>query len=320
VATRTKKLHEVGYIKYSGRDVERGVIDAGSAGSALLGLDEALRYFNLQQSPDFGALQYDIPVKTKAGSWEALVLGGLAVVGTTFALGYAKKAGEKMAENDFKEVGLGDVLAKSMDAMKTLARVIKHTRRPSGWENARFAMDNPTAKVCVQNDRGEELLVPADYFRWYQSMPPRLLLRMTSVVRSQRILTIGLAGDQPDDEVVVLERDKPLFDTANDEEIEGEQLFPELVHGRTATLEGRLIRGSEASNTVGLEYQGHVINCTPARGNIRQYKPALFLRCRVTGEINRLTKSRFVIDRRPTLIVQKVVPLERDTQASLFEA
>ena len=168
MATRKRKLQEVGYIKFTGRDVERGVIDAGGAGSALLGLDETLRFFNAQQSPDFASLQYEIPVQTRPGSWEAVVLGGIAAlgaVGGALALGYAKKAGEKMAENDFKEVGMKDVLRKSMDAMKTLAKVVKHTRRSQGWETARFAMHSADAQVAILNDRGEELLIPAEYFR-----------------------------------------------------------------------------------------------------------------------------------------------------------
>lgn len=320
MATRTVEYEDVGYIKYSGTDVELGIIDAGSAGSALTGLDEALRFFNTQQSPDFAGLQYDIPVQTRAGSWEAVVLSfAVAFVGA-FALGYAKKAGEKLAENDFKEIGLKDVLKKSMLAMQTLAKIIMHTRRSRGWETSRFAMDSPQAQVLVLNDRGEELAVPADFFRWCQQMPPRLLMKMTSVVRTQRVLIIGVAGEEPDGEVVVEERDKPLFDDSADDEIEEEVLFPELVHGSTASLEGRLIRGSEASNSVGLEYQGHVINCVPSHGNIRQYKPALFLRCRVIGRITRQTKSRFVADRRPSLIVEKVITLESDTQQSLFDA
>jgi hypothetical protein len=181
-------------------------------------------------------------------------------------------------------------------------------------------MDAPDAQVAVLNDKGQELLVPAEYFRWYQQMPPRLLVRMTTVVRSERVLSIGVAGEAPDEAVQVLERDKALFENDTDEELDDEVLFPELVHGKTATLEGRLIRGSEASNSVGLEYLGHVLNCVPAKGNVRQFKPALFLRCKVTGRVNRLTKSRFVADRRPTLIIERVVPLEKDTQGSLFEA
>ena len=323
MATRKRALTEVGYIKYTGEDAERGVIDAGSAGSALLGLDETLRYFNTQQSPDFASLDYDIPVQTRSGSWEAVVLGALAtagVVGAAFATGYAKKAGEKIAENDFKDVTMKQVLQKSMSALKTLAKVVKHTRQARGWENARFAMEGQDAQIMLLNDKGEELLVPAEFFRWYRDMPPRLLMRMTSVVRTKRVLHIGMSGDTGTDEVVVTEREKSLFDEAPDDDNDGEQLFPELVHGQTVDLEGRLIRGSEASNSVGLEYQGHIVNCVPAKGNVRQYKLALFLHCKVSGRVNRHAKNRFVADRRPTIILDRVVPLERDVQGSLFDA
>jgi len=318
VSSEDQEYEDVGYIKYSGKDVERGVIDAGSAGSALTGLDEAIRFFNRQQSPDFATLQYDVPVQTRAGSWEAVVMGSALAVGGAFALGYAKKAGEKLAENDFKDIGLKDILKKSMTAIQTLAKVVKHTRRARGWKTARFVLDDPTSTVLIVNDKGEELPVPMEFYRWFQQLPPRLLIRMTSVIRTERVLSIGIARSEKIDEVHVNEEDKPLFDDTQDEEEDENILFPELVHGQDVRLEGRLIRGNEASNTAGLEYQGHVINCVPAYGSVRQYKAALFLRCKVEGRITRHAKSRFVADRRPTLIVEKVVPLETDPQLGLF--
>ena len=318
MSSEDQEYEDVGYIKYSGKDVERGIIDAGSAGSALTGLDEAIRFFNRQQSPDFATLQYDVPVQTRAGSWEAVVMGSALAVGGAFALGYAKKAGEKLAENDFKDIGLKDILKKSMTAIQTLAKVVKHTRRARGWKTARFALDDPTGTVLIVNDKGEELPVPMEFYRWFQQLPPRLLIRMTSVIRTERVLSIGIARSEKIDEVHVNEEDKPLFDDTQDEEEDENILFPELVHGQDAQLEGRLIRGNEASNTAGLEYQGHVINCVPAHGSVRQYKVALFLRCKVEGRITRHAKSRFVADRRPTLIVEKVVPLETDPQLGLF--
>lgn len=133
-----EQYEELGFVKYSGKNLVNGVIDAGSAGSALMGLDEAVRYFNSQQSPDFTKLHYDVPVLTRTGSWEAVVVAAGAAVGGAFVLGYAKKAGEKLAENDFKDVGLKHALKKSMDALQTLAKLIKHTRRPRGWDRVRI--------------------------------------------------------------------------------------------------------------------------------------------------------------------------------------
>lgn len=318
MSIENRKYEEVGFIKYFGEGLVDGIIDAGSAGSALVGLDEAVRFFNGQQSPDFGAMQYDIPVQTRAGSWEAIVLGGVAAVGGAFALGYAKKAGEKLAENDFKDIGLKDALSKSMAALQTLAKLIKHTRRPRGWELARIDPTMSIDTVIITNDSGNELKVPVEFYRWYQQMPPRLLIKMTSVVRTDRVLTIGAIQDRESEEVTITEVEKPLFENLEIDEIEEETLFPDLIHGATVSLEGRMIRGNEASNSVGLEYLGHVINCIPSHGSVRQYKSALFLSCRVHGQISRHSKNRFVADRRPTLIIDRVIPLETDAQGGLF--
>lgn len=307
MSIETEQFEDLGFVKYSGESLVNGVIDAGSAGSALVGLDEAVRFFNSQQSPDFAELQYDIPVQTRAGSWEAVLVAG-AAVGGAFALGYAKKAGEKLAENDFKDIGLKDALKKSMAALQTLAKLVKHTRRARGWDRVRVEPSLGQETVLVANEKGEELPVPLEYFRWYQQVPPRLLTRMTSVVRANRVLTIGVIKAAGTDEVTIVEEEKPLLDQLQEDEFEEDILFPELIHGAKARLEGRLIRGSQASNSVGLEYMGHIINCVPAQGSVRQYKPALFLRC----------KNRFVADRRPTLIVDRVVPLESDGQLGLF--
>lgn len=312
------EYENIGSIRYSGADVTYGVIDAGSAGSALLGLDEAVRYFNGQQAPELAGIRYDVPVRTQAGSWEAVVLASLGVGAGTFALSYLKKAGEKMAEKDFKEFGLGDVLKKSMAAIQTLARLVKHSRRARGWNQVQAVVGPDQTSVAITNDRGETLLVPLEFYRWYLNLPPRLLARMTSVVSEGRILTISVPSENPQEDVVIEPNDKALFEDTEDDDLEEEVLFPELIHGQTFILEGRLIRGNEASNSVGLEYQGHVLNCIPDHGSVRQYKMALFLQCIVEGRVNRHSKNRFVAERRPTLILSKVQPLERDSQSDLF--
>jgi hypothetical protein len=318
VPIEPQKYEEVGFVKYSGKGMQSGVIDAGSAGSALVGLDEALRFFNTQQSTDLAALSYDIPVQTRAGSWEAIVLGLAATTGGAFALGYAKKAGEKLAENDFKDVGLTHVLKKSMSALQWLAVLTKHTRKSRDWNIERIEPVGTVDMAVVLNAQGQELPVPLEYVHWFHKMPPRLLLKMTSVVRSDRALTIGAIDGAKIEQITIVEEDKPLFDSLGVDDIEEALLFPELAHGTKAQLVGRLIRGSEASNSVGLEYEGHVINCIPESGSIRQYKPALFLRCKVEGQVTRHSKHRFVADRRPTLIVTRVIPLEADGQLGLF--
>lgn len=308
---------EIGFIKYAGGSVGHGIIDAGSAGHALIGLDDALRYFNSQQSPELAQWDYGIPVRTQAGSWEAVVLGAGAVAGA-FALGYAKKAGEKMAENDFKSMGLGDVLRKSMAALQGFIKLVKHTGKKKGWDTADLVWKEAKGEVGLRNSAGEVLFIPIDFLKWYAALPPGLLSKLTSVVADDRTLTIGVNTPTGLDTVTVSDAEKVLF---KDESVETEEaaLFPELEHGSLVRLKGKLIRGSEASNSVGLEYEGHVINCVPEAGKVRQFKRALFLKCVVEGRVTRHTKNRFVADKRPTIILSRVSPIEQDDQSDLFD-
>lgn len=308
---------EIGFMKFSGDAVPSGIIDAGSAGMALVGLDEAIRFFNERQSPEFAKAEYQVPVRTTEGSWVAWILGIAAAGGGAFALGYLKKAGEKMAENDFKEVGLKDVLKKSADAIQHLIKLVKHTRLMRGWDTKNVLWKNNNSEIGILNAQGEPIYLPVEYFRWYSSLPPRLISKITTVIAQERTLSFGVRRDGEFEEVSVTVEEKAYF--AEDElEIEEDYLFPDLKHGDQVKLEGKLTRGNASSNSIGLEYEGHILNCVPERGSIRRFKPALFLRCVVEGEITRLTKQRMVGEKKPTIIIRNVTPLERDDQYDLF--
>lgn len=99
----------------------------------------------------------------------------------------------------------------------------------------------------------------------------------------------------------------------NSEEDEQEEIiFPELIHGEIMQLEGKLIRGNEKTNSLGFEYKGVILNCHPTKGSIRQYKSSLFLKCKIDCYIDRHSKSEFIYDKKPTLYLERVEPLEID--------
>lgn len=304
----------IGFIKYFGDQVPAGIIDAKSAGTALIGLDEAVRFFNEKQSPEFARLEYEIPVQTQEGSWMALLLAPIAVVGYS----YLKKAGEKMAENDFKDTGLKDAFKKSLSALQHLVKLVKHTGMLSGWDMTTILWRNQNTEAGIPNSQGEILYVPAEFLGWYSSAPIGLVRRITVVIRSERTLSIGIKNGYKFDEVTVSESEKELFNGVQPMEDDEELLFPELEHGRPVKLEGKLIRGNEAANSMGLEYKGHVLNCIPNAGNVRRFKSALFLRCIVEGVVTRLAKQHTIAEKRPTIILHKVTPLEHDDQHALF--
>ena len=68
------KQEGVGYISYEWEGAPSGVIDAYAGGEALLGIDEAVRFFNRQQNRGFASSSYEIPVYTGEGSWLAIVM------------------------------------------------------------------------------------------------------------------------------------------------------------------------------------------------------------------------------------------------------
>lgn len=305
---------EVGFIKYDGKAVAPGVLDAGKAGMALTGLDELLRFFNSKQAAELAKAEYDVPVRIREGSWEAVVIAGLSV----FAMAYLGRAGNEMAKKDFEGVGLKDVFRKSLEAAVHLVRLVKHTSKLKGWllENVRWRNNN--SEVGIPNSQGQFEYFPAEYVQWYATMPPHFVKKIAEVVEEERTLTVGVFqnGVVFEEKITVLE--KRIFTGELIEESDEEFLFPELEHGMNVKLEGRLVRGNADTNSIGLDYQGHNLNCVPEHGSIVQYKPALFLRCMVEGRVSRLTKSHYIADRRPTIIIQRVTPIENDAQQKLL--
>ena len=96
----------IGYLKYSGQIVDSGFFDARKSAQALLGFDEAIRFFVGEQNPDLKNVDFELPVEVRKGSWEILIPGTigqwvLTSVGA-MAAAYLAVAGKKMAENDVK--------------------------------------------------------------------------------------------------------------------------------------------------------------------------------------------------------------------------
>jgi hypothetical protein len=310
-------MKEIGYLKYKGDLVKSGLIDAKTAGNALVGLDEAIRYFNEKQSPEFSALDYQIPVKIEEGSWIAMVMATLGAGVGAFALGYLKKAGEKMAENDFKDIGLGDVFKKSIDAFQSLLRLSKHTKKDRDWDLTKVHITNDRKLIGIPNEQGEIIYIPYDYMNWFKNFPHSIIPKMTDSINDERELIIGLKNDDEPEEVVITKQDKHIFSKV-EEEIYDDILFPEFKHGDNIRLEGKLRRGNESSNSLGFEYKGHMINCIPESGTVVKFKEALFEKCVIVGTISRYSKNHKIFDKRPTIIISHVVQLNDQSQHSLF--
>jgi hypothetical protein len=313
----------LGYLKYSGEMVDSGFFDARKSAQALLGFDEAIRFFVGAQNPDLKNVDFEMPVQVRKGSWEVSIPGSieqwvLTSVGV-MATAYLAMAGKKMAENDFKNIGLRDIFRKSLEGIQWLIRIGKHLGdlKQKKFYKVKFRNDNQ--EIGLPNASGEILFVPIFFFDLFQSSNPKILSKIAELVENQRLLTIGVFGkDGEPVEEPLSRRFRHVF-TQEDTEPE-DVLFPELKHGQIVSLEGNVTRGNETSNSLGFRYEGHILFCEPEKGSIKRFKSALFEKARIHGTISRADTFGGYNAKRPKIIFNQIESIEEENnQPSLFK-
>lgn len=290
---------QIGFAKYSGKLVEDGFMDARKSAQALLGFDEAVRFFIYQQNPKLKLEDFEFPVKVEKGSW-TIVVGAIIAA-------YGIKAAQKMAEKDFDDVGLTDVLKKSLNGIQWLIKIGKHLGDLTikKFNNAKFKDNNQ--QIGIQNSEGEYLYVPKEFLDFYVSANPSLLKKMSELIEDERTLSIGVVDGETIVEETVTKKYKRIF--AHETKDEDALILPELIHGRQVVLDAEVTRGNEVTNTVGIQYGGHVITGIPTEGSIVRFKPSLFLNSRVHGQVLRDSDSK-----RPKIIVDRIEPNETEDE------
>lgn len=311
----------IGFVKYEGKRLESGAFDARKSARALVGFDEALRYFILIQAPGLRDTEFEIPVRIEKGSWIATIPSDIS---TLFELGlgiaataYVTNAAKKMAEKDFDGVGFKDIFKTSLEAIKWVARIGKHLggldqRR---FENVKFTEDNEL--IGIPNDTGDYLYLPVKYLELYANCNPKILEKLATNVDAETILSIGVVADGAIDQETITERDKSIF-AEDEEELTDELLFPELVHGAPVVLTGEVTRENKTSQSMGFKYQGHILTAYPETRNIVPYKPMLFETCRLVGVVDRIDEKGRIGAKRPKLIFGSLEPITGQTR-DLFD-
>ncbi len=298
--------NQIGFAKYSGKLVDDGYMDARKSAQALLGLDEAVRFFVYQQDPDQKVEGFEFPVRVTKGSW-TIVIGAIVTA-------YGIKAAQKMAENDFKELGLSDLIKKSLKAIQWVIRIGKHLGDLTikKFENVKF--ENNNELIGIRNSEGEYLYVPKSYFDFYIGTNPSLLKKLCELVEDERALSIGVIDGDSVEEEVVTRKYRQVF--TREVDLVDDTVLPELVHEQNVIIEAEVTRGNETSNTIGIRYSGHIITGHPEHGSIVKFKPSLFLLCKVYGQVFRDADSK-----RPRILVSRIEPLESDSdKGDLFES
>lgn len=316
-----KEEKYLGYLKYDGEMVDEGFMDARKSAQALLGFDEAVRFFMFQQSPDLRKTDFELPVRVKKGSFVIAIpelVELIKIAGGAMVTAYGIQAAQKMAERDFENFGLKDAFRKSLLAIQWIMKIGKHLGDMAIKKFVDVKFKDNNELIGIRNSEGEYLYVPREFLEFYAATPPKLLAKISELIEEQRVLSIGVYQDGELVEETVTKKYRKIFtqETEEQEEI----LFPELMHGQNVVLEGEVTRGNEMSNTIGFGYRGHILTCIPEYGSIVEFKPALFLKCRIHGSISRLDDKGKLNAKRPKIIFRYIEPLTNDTkESSLFD-
>lgn len=303
--------------KFEGKLVEGGVLDAKAASRALAGIDSSIKFFVAQEIPELVAVDIPIPVKVQDGSWEALIptdlLAWIKTVGGIAATTYLATAAKKLAEHDFKDKGIKDVLRGAIDCIQWLIKIGKHVRHLA-LRNLKSAKLDMEGFIGLLNEAKEVLYVPLAIFRRIQNCPKQILSDLASVVEVERSLRISILNSPTAVSVEISRTERFIFfDESDDTEI----LFPNLVHGQQVELDGVVTRGNEMANTIGFFYDGHVLTCSPRTGNIVRFKTHLFLTCKIFGVISREDRKGDITENRPKIIFEDLQVIADKSQMLL---
>jgi len=322
----------IGYLKYTGKSVEDGLLDIRKSAEALLGFDEILRYFLLKEDPSLTKIDFEIPIRIRKGSWDALIPDIIEKILSPEGILYLYAANtiRKAANDGFFETGIvKDVKKTFQNALIAIQWSIKLATHigsfvKSKFDNVRIFKENNETYLEILNQNNEKLKVPKKYADLYANCPENLFSKNAKIIEKDRILEFGIFEDGQEKKVTVSEKEKYIFYTQDDGE---EIVLPELKHGQYVELEGEITRATENTNTIGFRYKEHTLFCKPEKGSIAKFKNKiisseighLFPKVKILGQVDRADKNGEFKEKKPQIIFTEIKPLKNvENDPSLF--
>lgn len=267
-------MEYIGYVKYQGPHIKDGLFGARDAAIALNGFDEVFRYFLIKEAPEIATLKFDLPVKIREGSWEIAVpeniadlitiknaIGGL--VFTTLTAYFTTTATIAAKNGLINTPAVKDTISifqKTFQVIQWMIRLVSHMK------DFRKKFDHAKLKdakiVAITNDDGEVLEVPLEILMLMEKCPKNLFSKLASIVSASQELEIGVNNAGNIETVRITETTRRFFYV----EDEKEKILPELIDGEEVTLTGVVTRANESSQSIGFQYNGHILTCKPQTG------------------------------------------------------
>tara|TARA_R110000850_G_scaffold243177_2_gene368030 strand:+ start:31 stop:978 length:948 start_codon:yes stop_codon:yes gene_type:complete len=305
----------VGILKFDGKLIVEGAIDLKTAGESLIGLNEALNFFIKKEHPEFNEIELEIPVQIRKGSWEAIISEIFTehywkIASVFLANKYLGTALGEMAKHDFKNIGFTDLIKKSFKGIIWTIKIAKHLGSLSVKLISDILVldDSKPNEIGISDSEGVILWVPVDALDFYKNCPDTLFFKMTKNIEIERDLTITYSDENENISSTISNTTKPIFFRYKD--TKETFLFPELVHGEIVEIKGRITRGNENANTLGLSYKRHILTLVPVKGNIVSNKGGLFSECTVIGKVDRMNRTGTKLEKKPKIIYTEIIPIE----------
>ncbi|NLO18469.1 MAG: hypothetical protein GX121_01085 [Ignavibacteria bacterium] len=319
----------IGYLKYSGKSVEDGFLDIRKSAEALLGFDVILRYFLLKEDPSLSKIEFEIPIRIRKGSWEALIpktieawiLTGGGLAATTYLTALAKKA----ATDGFFETGIAKDIKKTFQnaiiAIQWIIKIAKHIGSfvNHKFENLKVEKESNKLYVLIPNKKNKLIKVQKKYYDLFINCPGSLFSKNANIIENDRILKFGVFKNGVKRIVTISENEKQIFYN-NDEN--NDIVLPELIHGQFVELEGEITRATENTNTIGFRYKDHILVCKPKYGIIAKFKESIisndnnhfFPKVLLKGQVDRTNKNGDFKEKKPQILFFEIIPLKSENQ------
>lgn len=302
-------------------------MDARKSAEALLWIDELMRHFMIRDFPALQSEELEIPIRIKKWSWEALIPETIqwwitlwwSVFLAPYLWSVAIKAGSDWLLETWPVKDIKKVARSALQSIQWIIKIASHIWKM--W-NRRF----PDAEIkriweedyiILTNERSEKLEVPRKYLEEYSKCPEIILSKNAHIIEESREFSVGIYLENGEkEEVLISSREREIFYYEKENDI----LFPELEHGMYTELEGEITRWNEKTNTIGLQYQKHILTCKPMNGNIATFKEQIISRedghffppVIIKWIIDRTDKKWWFKEKKPMIIFSEIHIIESD--------
>lgn len=284
----------IGYLKYSGKFVEDGLLDARKLSDALSGFDKVLKHFLYKENPKLSKIDFGIPIRMKKGSvvfllpeaidkYWALVGGGVgigaAIIGGVAAITYVKETAKIAAKDGLFETGIAKDISKmfkrSCITIQWMIKIAKHCKGLKKIDKENIVVKPKTGGVTyyIKNNENELLETQKEYIDKFNQCPENIFEKIAAIIEAERTLEFGVYEKNGIvTKETITENDKYIFIKEQSEE---EEILPELIHGEIMTLIGKITQVTEKKiSSIEFLYKNIEITCKPMQPqeNIAKFK------------------------------------------------